>query len=151
MLKASANPLAPAVLGNGVALSMNSETNLAVPLVPASAPFNERQRAWLNGYFAGLTSLAGTDASGTVAPSAPAKTKVALTILFGSQSGTAEGLAKKLAKESAQHGFAASVKEANACTVDELAKAERLLLLTSTWGEGDAPDNAAQLLTVLCA
>jgi sulfite reductase (NADPH) flavoprotein alpha-component len=139
------------VLKDRVDLSMKSETNLAVPFVPMSAPFNDRQRAWLNGYLAGLTSFTGTDTGGTVTPSAPTKAKVALTILFGSQSGTAEGLAKKLAKESAQYGFAASIKEANACSLDELAKAERLLLLTSTWGEGDAPDNAAQLLAALTA
>ncbi|HWN94543.1 MAG TPA: sulfite reductase subunit alpha [Methylomirabilota bacterium] len=130
---------------------MKSEANVAVPFVPATAPFNERQRAWLNGYFAGLTSFAGTEMSGGAGPVEAVKTKVALTILFGSQTGTAEGLAKRLAKESAQHGFAASVKEANACSVDELAKAERLLLLTSTWGEGDAPDNAGQLLAALAA
>src|SRR5215203_4220036 len=131
---------------------MKLQTNtVAVPFVPSSAPFNEQQRAWLNGYFAGLMSFAGTgsDSSGQV--TAPAKAKVALTILFGSQSGTAEGLAKKLAKESSSLGFASVVKEANACTLDELSKAGRLLLLTSTWGEGEAPDNAAQLLTVLTA
>jgi sulfite reductase (NADPH) flavoprotein alpha-component len=122
---------------------------VAVPFVPATAPFNAQQRAWLNGYFAGLTSFAETDSAGASASVAPEKTQVALTILFGSQSGTAEGLAKKLGRESAQHGFAATVKEANACTLEELAKIERLLLMTSTWGEGDAPDNAAQLLAGL--
>src|SRR5436190_2277108 len=131
---------------------MKPENNtVAVPCVPVSAPFNAQQRAWLNGYFAGLTSFAGTGSASAGEVAAPAKAKVALTILFGSQSGTAEGLAKKLAKESASLGFAASVKEANACTLDELSKAGRLLLLTSTWGEGDAPDNAAQLLTALTA
>jgi sulfite reductase (NADPH) flavoprotein alpha-component len=131
---------------------MKLETNtVAVPFVPVSAPFNAQQRAWLNGYFAGLTSFAGTGSDSAGQAPAPAKTKVALTILFGSQSGTAEGLAKKLAKESTSLGFASVVKEANACTLDELSKADRLLLLTSTWGEGDAPDNAAQLLTALTA
>ena len=43
------------------------------------------------------------------------------------------------------------MKEANACALEELAKTERLLLITSTWGEGDPPDNAAQLLAALNA
>lgn len=141
--------MAPAVLSDVVRLSMKSETKVAVPYVPLSAPFNAAQRAWLNGYFAGLTSFADTADAGATAVSAPAGTQLALTILFGSQSGTTEGLAKKMGRESAQHGFAAVVKEANACTLEELSKTDRLLLLTSTWGEGDAPDNAAQLLTAL--
>jgi len=127
------------------------KSELPVPYVPTSAPFNAQQRAWLNGYFAGLMSFAGTQSGGTTAAPAQAKAKVALTILFGSQSGTAEGLAKKFAKESAGKGFAASAKEANSCTLDELAKTERLLLVTSTWGDGDPPDNAAQLLAALGA
>src|SRR5688572_11558425 len=110
---------------------MKSESNIAVPFVPTSAPFNAQQRAWLTGYFAGLTSFAETGDNGAVRAVTPAKAKVALTILFGSQSGTAEGFAKKLAKESVPHGFTAIVKEANACTLEELTKAGRLLLLTS--------------------
>ncbi|MEM9643626.1 MAG: sulfite reductase subunit alpha, partial [Planctomycetota bacterium] len=36
--------------------------------LPESAPFNEEQRAWLNGFFAGLTGMqAGPDAAGAVA------------------------------------------------------------------------------------
>jgi sulfite reductase (NADPH) flavoprotein alpha-component len=119
-----------------------------VPLVPATAPFNAQQRAWLNGYFAGLTSFAekATESTGTVA--APAAKKP-LLVLYGSQTGTAEGLAKKLGKDSAQHGFEAKVLEANTCALDTLVKAERVLLITSTWGDGDAPDNAMQFFSAL--
>jgi len=126
---------------------MSSQT--AVPFVPATAPFNEQQRAWLNGYFAGLMSFAET-ATESISDGATASvTKKPLLILYGSQSGTAEGLSKKLGKESAQHGFDAKVLEANACTLDMLAKAERTLLITSTWGEGDPPDNATQFWAAL--
>lgn len=128
---------------------MSSKT--AVPFVPATAPFNAQQRAWLNGYFAGLTSFTATNDEGSEKAAVATQSKTSLLIVYGSQTGSAEGLAKKLAKESAQQGFDASVKEANACTLDELAKTERLLLVTSTWGDGDAPDNAAQLLATLSA
>ena len=116
----------------------------AVPFVPATAPFSAQQRSWLNGYFAGLTSFAepATESTEALATTAPKKS---LLVLFGSQSGTAEGLAKKFGKEAAQKGFDAKAIEANACTVEMLEKAERLALITSTWGEGDPPDNAAQL------
>jgi len=125
---------------------MSSTT--AVPYVPPTAPFTAQQRAWLNGYFAGLTSFADTATASTgLAPATVAKKP--LLILYGSQTGSAEGLAKKLAKESPAHGLEAKILEANACGFDVLAQAERLLFVTSTWGEGDAPDNAANLLTAL--
>ena len=125
---------------------MKSEPHIAVPVVPATAPFNAQQRAWLNGYFAGLTSFAETATPATTALPAAKKP---LLILYGSQTGSAEGLAKKLGKEAAQRGFEAKVIEANSCSLDDLAKSERMLLVTSTWGEGDAPDNAMQFWNTL--
>ena len=122
----------------------------SVPFVPPTAPFNAQQRAWLNGYFAGLTSFADTATEPPVAAPKTVATKP-LLILYGSQTGSAEGLAKKFGKESAPLGFAPKLLEANACTPEQLAGSERLLLITSTWGEGDAPDNAAHLLTALTA
>ena len=127
---------------------MSSTT--AVPYVPTTAPFTAQQRAWLNGYFAGLTSFADT-ATASTGPAPAAVAKKPLLILYGSQTGSAEGLAKKLAKESPAHGLEAKILEANACGLDVLAQTERLLFVTSTWGEGDAPDNANNLLTALSA
>jgi sulfite reductase (NADPH) flavoprotein alpha-component len=127
---------------------MSSKT--AVPYVPTTAPFTAQQRAWLNGYFAGLTSFAST-ATEITGPASAAVAKRPLLILFGSQTGSAEGLAKKIAKECAQHGLEAKIMEANACTLDVLTKTERLLFVTSTWGDGDAPDNAMEFFKALHA
>ncbi|HMJ91144.1 MAG TPA: sulfite reductase subunit alpha, partial [Candidatus Acidoferrum sp.] len=109
------------------------------------------QRAWLNGYFAGLTSFDVVGGANNGVPSAVIAAKKSLLVLFGSQSGTAEGFAKKFAKRANTGAFTAKVAEANVCSLEELATAERLLLITSTWGDGDAPDNAAQLLSNLSA
>jgi sulfite reductase (NADPH) flavoprotein alpha-component len=129
---------------------MKSDVTMPVPMVPPSAPFSAEQRAWLNGYFAGLTSFADAQNGGTtVGSAAPITAKKALLVLFGSQTGTAEGFAKKLVKQATD--FAGKISEANACSLEELAATERLLLVTSTWGDGDAPDNAAQLLAKLTA
>ncbi|HTD66777.1 MAG TPA: sulfite reductase flavoprotein subunit alpha [Candidatus Limnocylindria bacterium] len=119
---------------------------ISVPFVPASAPFNAQQRAWLNGYFAGLTSFS-TPALESLTPATAVKKP--LLVLYGSQTGTAEGLAKKFAKEAAQQAFEAKVLEANACSLDALVKAERLVFITSTWGDGDPPDNATQFFAAL--
>src|SRR5687768_13502640 len=103
-----------------------------IPFIPSSAPFTPEQRAWLNGYFVGLLSSA--HGNETQSPSAPPKKSEPLLIGFGSQTGTAEQIAKRLAKESAQHGFAAQVKELNAITLEMLNGTPRFLIVTSTWG-----------------
>ena len=115
---------------------------MPIPYIPASAPFTAEQRAWLNGYFAGLFADAnlGEDLAGQAASTAPAKP---LLVMYGSQTGSAERLAKHLGKEAGKHGFAARVIEANAYASVNLTKESHLAILTSTWGDGDATDNAA--------
>jgi flavodoxin/succinate dehydrogenase/fumarate reductase-like Fe-S protein len=66
----------------------------------------------------------------------------ALTILFGSQTGNAAGLAEKTAKLAANYELAASVVDMDGYNPASLVGAKRVLIITSTWGEGDMPDNA---------
>ena len=113
-----------------------------IPTIPANAPFTAEQRAWLNGYLAGLFSDADSAEAGTAASSAPAAPAQPLLVMYGSQTGTAEGLAKRLAKEAAQRGFAPRVLELNAFASVDLAREPRLAVITSTWGDGEPPDNA---------
>jgi len=113
-------------------------------MLPESAPFTAEQRAWLNGYLAGL--FAGAVEQPLSSPRAAAEP---LLVLYGSQTGTAERLAREVAQASAEQGFAARVLEMNACTKEELAAQKRLLVVTSTWGDGDPPDNAAQFWALL--
>jgi sulfite reductase (NADPH) flavoprotein alpha-component len=107
------------------------------PLIPDNAPFSAEQRAWLNGFLAGVLGRAQT--SGPVAPVASEP----LLILFGSQSGNAEGLAKKLAKKAAGRGFASRALGMDAMAPADLPKEKNVLIISSTWGEGEMPDNAA--------
>ena len=76
---------------------------------------------------------------GGAAPAAPA---VLLTIAYGSQTGNAEALAKKANKELTASGFDVKVAEMDAVSMDDLAALENLLVITSTYGDGDPPDNA---------
>lgn len=126
-----------------------------VPVIPDSAPFSAEQRAWLNGYFAGLFSrgpvspaVAGV-AAGPASPKPAAATLTPLTILFGSQTGTAETLAKRAAKEAGKRGFAAMVLDMAQTDVTKLAAEKNVLIITSTFGEGEPPDNAKALHGVL--
>ncbi|MEI7928052.1 MAG: hypothetical protein WCH40_05835 [Verrucomicrobiales bacterium] len=58
-------------------------------VIPDDSPFTPEQRVWLSGYLEKL--LAGGSPAPTAGPTVP------VTILFGSQTGNAEGLGKKLA------------------------------------------------------
>ena len=129
---------------------------MTVPVIPESAPFNAEQRAWLNGYFAGLfsrgpvaTSVAGVANAPTAAK--PATALAPLTILFGSQTGTAEGLAKRAAKEAGKRGFVATVVDMAQMDAAKLAREKNVLVITSTYGDGEPPDNAKALHTALGA
>lgn len=108
-----------------------------VPLIPDNAPFTVEQRAWLNGFLAGVLNRAAP------APgSANLEEKQPLLIAFGSQSGNAESLAKRLAREASGRGFAARAAGLDSLQPADLVKDKNVLLITSTWGEGEMPDNA---------
>jgi sulfite reductase (NADPH) flavoprotein alpha-component len=117
-----------------------------VPLIPDTAPFSPEQRAWLNGFLAGVFSR-----TTSVQPSALSTqpTMAPLTILFGSQTGTAEGLAKKVAKEAGKRGFAATVLDMAQADLARLGAERNLLVITSTYGDGEPPDNAKALHAAL--
>ena len=114
-----------------------------IPFIPDNAPFSPEQRLWLNGYLAGLFSDANLGARAlaglAAAPAAPAKP---LVVLYGSQTGTAESLAKRASKEAAKRGFAPKVVDMAKFETVDLTKEENILVITSTYGDGDPPDNA---------
>lgn len=113
----------------------------SVPIIPESAPFTAEQRSWLNGFLAGLISRG--ESQGTPALSSAAEAaKRPLLIAFGSQSGNAESLAKRLAREAAGRGFTARAAGLDSLQPADFVREQNVLLITSTWGEGDMPDNA---------
>lgn len=111
-----------------------------VPAVPESAPFSAEQRAWLNGYLAGLFARQTMPAS---AADMVNKQLTPLTVLYGSQTGTSESLAKQLAKLASARQFVATVVDMATATPETLTGAKNLIVITSTYGEGEPPDNAA--------
>ena len=122
----------------------------AVPFIPDTAPFTPEQRAWLNGLLAGFYSRAPgqiIDHKSQIINSAASLTP--LTILYASQTGTSESLAKKAAKAASSRGFAASVLDAGTVSADQLHTHANLLVITSTYGDGEPPDSAKALHTAL--
>ena len=66
-------------------------------------------------------------------------------ILFGTQSGNSEDLATQLAKSATSHDLIPTVQDMDATTVEQMAASERILIICSTWGEGEMPDSAEAL------
>lgn len=116
---------------------------MSFPQIPGGAPFTPEQQAWLNGFMAAAFSPVGGSAAsaGTAVATAPAGPEV--TILWGSQTGNAETLAKKTAKALKAKGMKPNVVDLGGYEPASLPKEENVLVITSTYGDGEPPDNAA--------
>lgn len=66
-----------------------------------------------------------------------------VSILWGSQTGNCEGLARKLSKTLGGKGFAPKVYDMDEYDISQLKEESLLLVITSTFGDGEPPDNAA--------
>ena len=72
-----------------------------------------------------------------------------VTVLYGSQSGNAEMIAIDAQKIAMENGLLPSVRSMSDISIDEVASAERLMVIVSTFGEGDMPDAAESLWQAL--
>ncbi len=102
-------------------------------ILPEDAPFSPEQREWLNGYLSALLSPFGEEQS---TPGIP------VTIAWGSQTGTSEALAKKFSKIAAKSGIEPHVIDLAKLDHSKLIDLKDLIIITSTYGDGEAPDNA---------
>jgi sulfite reductase (NADPH) flavoprotein alpha-component len=73
----------------------------------------------------------------------------ALSILFGTETFNAEGLAKRAHKALQKRGFASSVKDMEGLSPADLLNMGTILIITSTYGNGDPPANAELLHAAL--
>lgn len=120
-----------------------------IPVIPDSAPFSARERAWINGWLVGAIESDG-DASSSSTERVEVKTEP-LLVMYGSQSGSAEGLAKDIRKQAPAMGFSPRVMELNDYSKIDLSQEPNLIIVTSTWGEGDPPDNAVDFWKFIAA
>jgi sulfite reductase (NADPH) flavoprotein alpha-component len=97
--------------------------------------FDSLQRGWLSGYLA---------ASGSAVPAAIAAPVAAgkLIVLYGTESGNSEMLADRAVKIAKKRGFQAVMKNMSDLAAADLAKATNLLVIVSTWGDGEPPETA---------
>ena len=106
------------------------------PHIPSDAPFTPEQRVWLGGFLSGLT--AKLKAEDTGGPSRPP-----VSVLYGTQTGNAESLANDLAGTLKGQGVPVSLRSLGDVALDEVAGMGRVLVVCSTYGEGEMPDDAA--------
>ena len=119
-------------------------STLNIPVIPESAPFSAEQRAWLNGLLAGLLSMP------TAAVDGPAATAlVPVSVFFATQSGTAERLAKKFAKELRAQGHTVTLSSLESVLPAALAEVSHAVFFASTYGEGEPPDPAKRFADAL--
>ena len=107
------------------------------------------QASWVGGYFTGYADAARHAAGAAVAKPpviAPAVTPAAaqrsLTILYGSETGTALSLGEALAQHAAALGLAATAVDMADYKPSALKQEQDLLVITSTHGEGEPPQPA---------
>lgn len=110
----------------------------------------EGQKIWLNGYLSAsptdsfpIEEVSGDEVR-AIANSVITATKE-VTVLFGSQTGNSQSLAKKFTKNLQADNFEVTLVSMSDFKVNSLKKLQHLLLVVSTQGEGDPPDNAIQL------
>lgn len=68
-----------------------------------------------------------------------------LLILSGSQSGNADGVAALVGKKAADYGLDPTIKAMDEIPLADISGYKRVLIVCSTWGEGEMPDNAEDL------
>ena len=116
--------------------------------LPNTAPFSGVQKMWLKGYLDAINCALIPASGGSSTPSAPPM-GVPITILWGSQTGNSEALGKKLSKALAAKGHSPTLRDMADVTPQDLTSLEYVLIITSTYGDGEPPDNAAMLHSAL--
>ncbi len=91
---------------------------------------------WLSGYAAGLAARPGARPAAAVDPAAR------LTVVYGSQTGTARRLAEQLVRQAEGAGLGVRLLRADAYPLRELGAEKLLYVVISTQGDGDPPDDA---------
>ncbi|WP_420340098.1 sulfite reductase subunit alpha [Roseibium sp.] len=126
---------------------------MQIPFIPEDAPFNGDQRSWLSGFLAGLHSrLSLQDVPGAaVAAGASAAAPTPVNILFGTQTGNAEAVANDAAATAAANGFTPVVQALDDVELDTFAAMSHVIIVISTYGEGEMPDNAELFWQALSA
>lgn len=114
-------------------MSSPLDQNQQALLESLAATLNPTQAIWVSGYTAALGGGASAE-SGSASKN--------ITVLYGTESGNSEMLADKLVKASKKKGHKAKLTNMADIAAKDLAGTETLLVVVSTWGDGEPPESA---------
>jgi len=100
--------------------------------------YSPLQLAWASGYLAAKSE----QSSVAILPETQAQSAAVLTILYASQTGNAKGVASQLAEQAKAAGIEVNLKNVSDYKVKSLKSESHLLIVASTNGEGEPPDDA---------
>ncbi|TGV19155.1 assimilatory sulfite reductase (NADPH) flavoprotein subunit [Pseudoalteromonas sp. MEBiC 03607] len=107
------------------------------------AELNPIQQAWVSGYLAANANAGAL--TGGVAAAPAAGDAAPLTILYGSQTGNAKGVASKLKEQAESRGLTAKLVNMADYKPTALKKEKFITVVVSTYGEGEPPEDAESL------
>ncbi len=118
--------------------------------------------SWLNGYCAGLLEYQSDNITAPVVANLPVADPASgpdaksgsvsaqpVLVLYASQTGNAQSIAEQLFDQLHAKSIAVELKSSLEITVKELANYSAILLVASTHGEGEPPDDAIDLYEAL--
>jgi sulfite reductase (NADPH) flavoprotein alpha-component len=112
-------------------------------LQQATTDLTPVQTAWISGYLAGISQTPAATTVETVETAVSSGQH--LSILFGSQTGNSKGAAEQLAEQAAAKGITHNLISMADYKVKNIKDESHLIVVVSTNGEGEAPDDAIDL------
>ncbi|MFQ1902470.1 assimilatory sulfite reductase (NADPH) flavoprotein subunit [Aeromonas veronii] len=103
---------------------------------------NTQQLAWVSGYLYGLSQSGHQSVATSAAVVTPSGS---LTILYGSQTGNAKGVATAIKAQAEARGLPVTLASMADYKPKQLKKESHLLVVVSTYGEGEPPESAVDL------
>ncbi|HHP5489802.1 TPA: assimilatory sulfite reductase (NADPH) flavoprotein subunit [Aeromonas veronii] len=107
---------------------------------------NTQQLTWVSGYLYGLSQSGHQNVAASAAVAAPSGS---LTILYGSQTGNAKGVATAIKAQAEARGLPVTLASMADYKPKQLKKESHLLVVVSTYGEGEPPESAVDLFEQL--
>ena len=124
--------------------SIGIDSQIMAQLNQLTGTLSPTQQSWLGGYLTGMA------AQGGIAPVTPEiGGDHVLTILYGSQTGNARSIAEELNEAANAEGITTDLVSMGKFKEKNLKKTKNLIVLVSTQGEGDPPDDALNFVDFL--
>ena len=135
-----------------MSIEQNGTLPLSVDVVQAVEKLDKLQLAWLSGYTwakaqGASGQISATFSENTLTTAAVKPLKV--TVLSASQTGNAKGVAAKLTARLQAEGVQATHHSLGDYKAKQIADEQFVLLVSSTQGEGEAPEEGVVLLKLL--